>query len=122
MYYATPTGNSATPKIDMVEHTHVGRGPNMKLPNQLTFELLDHLVMILQGPLQDSLGVIHFPPPLCTHRVRVVPVGTTEFLMREWSRGVWEWSRGVGVVMGCGHGSGQGVWEWVIAAPVYMHY
>lgn len=40
----------------------------------LTFELLDHLIVIVQCLLDNGLRVIHLPLPLSPHRIGVVSV------------------------------------------------
>ena len=46
--------------------------------NYSTFELFDHLVVVLQSSLHNLFRVIHLPLPFCTHWVRMVPGGTAE--------------------------------------------
>lgn len=43
-----------------------------------TFELFNHVPMVLNGFLQDQFWLVHLPPPLCAHRIRMVPVNTVQ--------------------------------------------
>lgn len=42
---------------------------------EVTFELLDHVLVVLDGLLQDHLRLVHLPAPLGAHGVCVVPEG-----------------------------------------------
>lgn len=46
----------------------------MKPGDTLTSELSDHGLVLFQCILQDFLGRVHFPSPLCSHRVGVMSV------------------------------------------------
>lgn len=41
---------------------------------ELTSELANHVLVLLQRVLQDFLCRVHLPAPLSTHRVGVMPV------------------------------------------------
>ncbi len=40
----------------------------------LTFELFNHLVVAVEGSLENGLWVVHLPPPFRPHWISVVPV------------------------------------------------
>lgn len=46
----------------------------MALWGAITSELPNHVPVVLHGLLNDLLGRVHFPAPLCAHRVGVVSV------------------------------------------------
>lgn len=42
---------------------------------EVTFELLDHIAMVLKSLLQDHFRLVHLPSPLCAHWVCVMSEG-----------------------------------------------
>lgn len=65
---------SSRPASDM---NTLSRNKENKINKQAnTFELFNHVLMILNGFLQDQFGLVHLPPPLSAHRIRMVPVNT----------------------------------------------
>lgn len=50
------------------------RKKHPSLFRELTSELANHVLVLLQRVLQDFLCRVHLPAPLSTHRVGVMPV------------------------------------------------
>ena len=47
-------------------------GQSIQSKIKMTFELLDHVVMVLHGPIDNQLWIVHLPPPRCANRVGVM--------------------------------------------------
>lgn len=45
---------------------------------EVTFELLDHVLMVLNSLLQDHFRLVHLPPPLCAHWICMMSEGKRE--------------------------------------------